>query len=1653
MSQQPFSSDNGFSTTGNITAGYLVGNGVSITGITSSSNIISNGTSNVSIPVANGNITINSSNGDTWNFDNAGNLTVPGNIVGAATVAIDNRASGNGADINLYAADDITIQARDRGVGSTSEGGDINIFAGDSAEDSDSSGGDIQIIAGDGGNANVDFAGLGGFVTIAGGRGGNASTGVGNYLAEDGGELTLRAGDAGNNNGNIDRGADGGAVLIEAGDSTGNGINGGGITLTTGLGGTNALAGYVEINIPSSDLGAGGTWIFTGTGNLNLPTNGSLNLSGGGINQDNNETLLITTFDDDGIVGSSLEMEPGSTTRLEQWSNQQSDTFTTADWATGTYTNQGGMGKVQFTSAANIIAFIDSLVGTGHIYFSVNGGTQLLLDGTSSGGGNITFFTPTLPAVDPTVVTSFEYFYSYNSGFEIVSGEGTAVNIYANDADITLQTTGQQDISLDSSGDVILTANSTVNWTFATTGNLTLPGNTFAVNYANGTQVSIGGGGASTGNVTFDDISIIGTGNLKLQPDSANVNAYLDIYLTGGPDIHIAGNGETVILGTDDYANVAVNVDGNVSIQAGNVGGTKTWTFGTDSNLTLPQGTTISDSTDIVTVTLDQFTDGGYPGTQVFTKVSDTLYELSPGGPYMTLISGIWYLKISVSTYYNSTDLITWETVAGGLPTPVGTLSSLATMNLGVGVNTWAFGEDGDLTFPTGNLVITPVDAVFGNSAVIASEDHNLITLSTGANGGLSSLWVEDIGNVGTSNIAAVYANPTPGSKIVRIAVGQNGGGGGPNLWDFDASGNATFPANGTTNLHDVVSVGLATFSNVQIGGNLNYEESANLIVVEDKDSFADIIAQNKNSGANASMNIVLVNNDPGNVYMAMGVNSSNFTPLYNTLFEIPDAGYCSHSTTQVMGPQSAESGNSNMFFTYSSGSYALELNANGAIGWGASYNGNLTSGNFGNVGQVLTSAGANSPPTWNDTLSVVGNVSAGNITGNKFIGNGALLTNVVEALVKPNNLLYVAKNGNDTSGTGSINAPYLTIQAAINAAAGDTATTIILAPGSYVENLTIANVANSLNITGSGLAESAINGNIVISGTSDNIEFDNFRISTGRVTHSATGYWSVLNLRFSANTGITKTSSSTIKIFNTDLGAAGTGNILLQGGKTNIYSSQIFNVQVSGATTEVNFLQCDTVILPTVTAGNVNFIDTNIVSSGTGNSLTATGGNVTLKNCLSITPTRTLAPMNFGASSRFSYGDSAFDYANTTFAGTAIIQPSQSQSINVRGGNILTTGQISATGNVTGNFFIGNGSQLTGISAGSSNSISNGTSNVSIPAANGNVTITSNSGNTWTFDNTGNITIPSSSGGLIKTVANGAIGISAMNNGTDNPAQLMSWRTTQANPDTIVSTYANSATIMTDVNGTIKTWAFSNTGNLTLPSGGNLIVSGAIVSSGASPAPSLSGFSSVNAITLSASGNITAGNLSVTGNVTSNISFTGANITINNAPGGNEGAEIFWALPSAANTVLNTSLIQDVYQNGMRFFEAGGNSRGLYMDLGNVPNGSATAVGYRDVPQVAFTANTTITTTDAGRHYYSTLSTGNVLTIANNASQGLQVGAAISIINQGTGNITVAQGSGVTLYLAGNATSGNRTVATFGMATLIKVATDTWFINGTGVS
>lgn len=97
-----------------------------------------------------------------------------------------------------------------------------------------------------------------------------------------------------------------------------------------------------------------------------------------------------------------------------------------------------------------------------------------------------------------------------------------------------------------------------------------------------------------------------------------------------------------------------------------------------------------------------------------------------------------------------------------------------------------------------------------------------------------------------------------------------------------------------------------------------------------------------------------------------------------------------------------------------------------------------------------------------------------------------------------------------------------------------------------------------------------------------------------------------------------------------------------------------------------------------------------------------------------------------------------------------------------------------------------------------------------------------------------------------------------------------------------------SNATISTS--NALYTWLFDNTGNLTLPAGGFLDVGGGIVArTGASPAPYLSGFSSLS--TAGASGNISAsGNLVATANVLgNNATFTTAVTARNlNADGGN---------------------------------------------------------------------------------------------------------------------------------------------------------------------
>jgi hypothetical protein len=119
---------------------------------------------------------------------------------------------------------------------------------------------------------------------------------------------------------------------------------------------------------------------------------------------------------------------------------------------------------------------------------------------------------------------------------------------------------------------------------------------------------------------------------------------------------------------------------------------------------------------------------------------------------------------------------------------------------------------------------------------------------------------------------------------------------------------------------------------------------------------------------------------------------------------------------------------------------------------------------------------------------------------------------------------------------------------------------------------------------------------------------------------------------------------------------------------------------------------------------------------------------------------------------------------------------------------------------------------------------------------------------------------------------------------------------------------------------------------------------------------------------------------------------------------------------------------------------------------LSNCTVDGTNSVGFRTAPQTSGGASAyTLVLTDSGKHVIFTGGSTATLTVPTNASVAFPVGTTILVVNDNSGNLTIS-GAGVTFQLANGAT-GNRTVATKGLATCLKTATDTWYVSGAGVT
>lgn len=124
----------------------------------------------------------------------------------------------------------------------------------------------------------------------------------------------------------------------------------------------------------------------------------------------------------------------------------------------------------------------------------------------------------------------------------------------------------------------------------------------------------------------------------------------------------------------------------------------------------------------------------------------------------------------------------------------------------------------------------------------------------------------------------------------------------------------------------------------------------------------------------------------------------------------------------------------------------------------------------------------------------------------------------------------------------------------------------------------------------------------------------------------------------------------------------------------------------------------------------------------------------------------------------------------------------------------------------------------------------------------------------------------------------------------------------------------------------------------------------------------------------------------------------------------------------------------------------SGLNANNSLNDTGTI---AATSPGFRGLPQNAQTGAYTLALTDAGKHISNT--TGGFV-IPANGSVAFPVGTTIVLFNNSGSNQTVSITSD-TLRWAGTSSTGSRTLAQYGVATVVKVASTVWAITGAGVS
>jgi hypothetical protein len=538
---------------------------------------------------------------------------------------------------------------------------------------------------------------------------------------------------------------------------------------------------------------------------------------------------------------------------------------------------------------------------------------------------------------------------------------------------------------------------------------------------------------------------------------------------------------------------------------------------------------------------------------------------------------------------------------------------------------------------------------------------------------------------------------------------------------------------------------------------------------------------------------------------------------------------------------------------------------------------------------------------------------ATGNITADNFFGNGAALTSITGGNVVGTVATAVAVTDAAQPNITSVGAlTSLTVTGVItgntlttNRIRSDDSSILIIDDGLKVDGIL---EADSLTTAGNVAANFFIGNGSLLTGGYSNTDVAAFLPTytgnlaglTGNVNTTGNVSANFFIGNGSLLTGVVATDIGTLSTL-TVTGNTVSGNIQAQ----NTISGQ--NISITGNIVGTSGSNLDGIAIGLTTPESAKFTSVSATGNVTIDGITSTA-NITTNGVISASGQITAASIN-------SIGN--------VFAGN--INTAEIIATNIDAVSLDTSGNISATGNVTGSFFIGNGSLLTGVVS------SYGDSNVQtyLPTYTGNLNSLQGNVTTTANVNANNVTITNALvTNSISTTGNAVIGGDLVVNG--NTVQVNVTELNVEDPIIGVGRGANNAplTVNDGKSRGVQLWYFNNaeqqafvgwdTANSRLIAAANASVTNEVVSvnnygtfvagnisatsltasgniiTGAGTGGNISGANvisantvnaaAVNSTTVTTTGNIAAGGvLSVTGNITSSgVVSTAGNVVAN---------------------------------------------------------------------------------------------------------------------------------------------------------------------------